>query len=147
MSDAEVAGLLAQGVKLQLGTINPDGTPHLVTMFYALDDEGKITFWTYRSSQKARNIERDPRVTCLIEVGEDYFELHGAMLYGTARVLTEPNDVRHVGRAVVHRMMAPGGDVADPASLEPFVEATAAKRWAYVVDVRRMASWDHRKLG
>ena len=68
MTAADQAALLAQSHKLQLATINPDGTPHLVTMFYVMLD-GQIAFWTYRSSQKARNLARDPRVTCLVEAG------------------------------------------------------------------------------
>ncbi|WP_315987180.1 pyridoxamine 5'-phosphate oxidase family protein [Actinomadura sp. HBU206391] len=140
MTEDEVSSLVAEQRKLQLGTMNPDGTPHLVTMFYAMVDD-KIAFWTYRASQKARNIERDPRVTCLIEAGEDYFELRGALIYGNAKVLTEQNEVRYVGAEVVRRMM----DLEDDA-VTPFVEHTAAKRHAYIVEPVRVASWDHHKL-
>ncbi|MCW2902942.1 MAG: pyridoxamine 5-phosphate oxidase [Streptosporangiaceae bacterium] len=141
MTEDEVSSLVAEQRKLQLGTINPDGTPHLVTMFYAVV-EGNIVFWTYRSSQKARNIARDPRVTCLIESGEDYFELRGALIYGNAKVLTGQNEVRYVGGEVVKRMM----DLQDDDAVAPFVEETAAKRHAYVVEPVRVASWDHSKL-
>jgi PPOX class probable F420-dependent enzyme len=140
MTQEEVADLVGGQHKLQLGTVNPDGTPHLVTMFYGMVDD-KIAFWTYRTSQKVRNIERDPRVTCLIETGEDYFELRGALIYGKAEVLSDPNDVRYIGARVVRRMM----DVEEAAIAE-FVEATAAKRHAVVVEPVRVASWDHRKL-
>ncbi|HEY7486922.1 MAG TPA: pyridoxamine 5'-phosphate oxidase family protein [Streptosporangiaceae bacterium] len=140
MTGEEVAALVAEQRKLQLGTVNPDGTPHLVTMFYAPVD-GKIAFWTYKKSQKMRNIERDPRVTCLIETGEDYFELRGALIYGTAKVLTDQNEIRYVGAEVVRRMM----DIED-AEVAPFVEATGAKRYAIVVEPVRVASWDHRKM-
>ncbi|MGH3392376.1 MAG: pyridoxamine 5'-phosphate oxidase family protein [Actinomadura sp.] len=142
LTDAEVTALTTEQRKLQLGTINPDGTPHLVTMFHAVVD-GRIAFWTYRASQKARNIDRDPRVTCLLEGGVDYFELHGALIYGTAEVVTEPERVRRLGTAIVRRMLDGQGDEA----IEPFVAATAAKRHAYLVDPVRVVSWDHRKLG
>jgi PPOX class probable F420-dependent enzyme len=143
LTDDEVTTLLTEQRKLQLGTINPDGTPHLVTMFHAVVD-GRIAFWTYRTSQKARNIERDPRVTCLVEGGIDYFELHGALIYGTAEVVTEPERVHRLGTVIVRRMLdGQGGDEA----IDPFVAATAAKRYAYLVDPGRVASWDHRKLG
>lgn len=141
MSEEEVSGLIGAARKLQLGTINPDGTPHMVTMFYAMVDD-QIAFWSYRSSQKARNIERDQRVTCLIEAGEDYFELKGAMIYGKAEIVTDPNRVRYVGTQVMRRMM----DIEDEDSIRPFVEQTAAKRFAYLVEPVRVASWDHRKL-
>jgi len=36
MTADEIAALLAESRKLQLATINPDGTPHLVTMFYVM---------------------------------------------------------------------------------------------------------------
>ncbi|MDT7707940.1 MAG: hypothetical protein QOG20_3547, partial [Pseudonocardiales bacterium] len=65
MTDDEVAAFIDQQPKFQLATINPDGTPHLVTMFSGLV-EGMIAFWTYRASRKALNLARDPRVTCLI---------------------------------------------------------------------------------
>jgi pyridoxine/pyridoxamine 5'-phosphate oxidase len=141
MTDDEVATLLKEQNKFQLATINRDGTPHLVTMFAALVD-GRIAFWTYRTSRKARNLERDPRVTCLLETGVDYFELRGVMIYGTVRVLTDPNDVRYVGSEVVSRMM----DLKDDDTIASIVEQTAAKRYAYVVEPTGVASWDHRKL-
>ena len=167
MTADEVTALVDAQRKLQLATINPDGTPHLVTMFYGmvdLPDEGgedgcgrrlslfgghagggarrRIAFWTYRSSQKIRNIERDPRVTCLIETGVEYFELRGAVIYGTATMLTGQDDVRHVGAQVLRRMME---DVEDDA-VAALVEAEAAKRYAVVVEPVRVASWDHRKM-
>jgi nitroimidazol reductase NimA-like FMN-containing flavoprotein (pyridoxamine 5'-phosphate oxidase superfamily) len=151
MTDQEVAALLREQPKLQLGTINPDGTPHLVTMFYGLVDvpgmpaggeaTRRIAFWTYRTSQKIRNIERDPRVSCLVEAGVEYAELRGALIYGRAKVLTDQNDVRYIGGHVLRRMM----DVEEAAIAE-LVEATAAKRYGVVVEPVRVASWDHGKL-
>jgi hypothetical protein len=37
------------------------------------------------------------------------------------------------------------GDVSD-ADARAFAEATASKRYAYIVEPTRVASWDHRKL-
>jgi pyridoxine/pyridoxamine 5'-phosphate oxidase len=141
MTDDEVTAFIEENPKFQLATINRDGTPHLVTMFSGLM-EGKITFWTYRKSRKAHNLARDPRVTCLIEAGTDYFELRGLMLYGTVRTLTEPNDVRYVGSQVVRRMMG----LTDDDAIASVVDQTAAKRHAYIVEPTGVASWDHRKL-
>jgi nitroimidazol reductase NimA-like FMN-containing flavoprotein (pyridoxamine 5'-phosphate oxidase superfamily) len=36
MTPDEVAAFLAAGRKLQLATINQDGTPHLVAMYYVM---------------------------------------------------------------------------------------------------------------
>jgi hypothetical protein len=103
MSPSEVSALLAASRKVQLGTLNPDGSVHLVTMFYGLID-GQIAFWTYRTSQKALNLARDPRITCLVEDGSDYFELRGVQLRGTVRVVSEFNDVLAIGRLVAGGM-------------------------------------------
>jgi PPOX class probable F420-dependent enzyme len=141
MSEDEVTALLEGARKLQLATINPDGTPHLVTMFYGLD-KGRITFWTYGKSQKARNLARDPRVSCLIETGEDYAELRGILVYGRVTPMDDAEDVMAVGMDVARRM-TPG--VSDELLL-PYVEQTGRKRVAYVVEPTKMVSWDHRRL-
>ena len=142
MSGDEVTALLRESRKLHLGTINPDGTPHMVTMFYCLVG-GEIAFWTYGRAQKTLNIERDPRVTCLVETGEDYFELKGVLVYGTARLITEPHEVLGIGMDVTRRM-AGLGEVTD--ELRGYVEHTGRKRVAFVVEPRRVVSWDHGKL-
>ena len=141
MSEEEVAAFLEEGRKLQLATINPDGTPHLVTMFYGLD-KGRITFWTYAKSQKALNLSRDPRVSCLIEQGDDYSELRGVLVYGRVTPLDGPDGVLNVGMQVARRM-TPG--VPDE-QLRPYVEHTGRKRLAYVVEPGKVVSWDHRRI-
>jgi hypothetical protein len=170
MSPAEVSALLAASRKVQLGTLNPDGSVHLVTMFYGLID-GQIAFWTYRTSQKALNLARDPRITCLVEDGSDYFELRGVQLRGTVRVVSEFNDVLAIGRLVAGGMATglggsglggsgaggsgTGGsgvgdsglsesDAAD--AVEAYVAQAARKRVGYIVSPDRIVSWDHSKL-
>jgi PPOX class probable F420-dependent enzyme len=140
MTAAETEAFLARGRKLQLATINPDGTPHLVTMYYALDG-GRITFWTYRSSQKARNLARDPRVTCLVETGEQYFDLRGVQVRGRVRPVDDPARVREIGRRIAAVMAG-----QDAGELDDYVEHAARKRVGYVVEPERVASWDHAKL-
>ena len=140
MTEQEAADLLAGSRKLQLATINPDGTPHLVTMFYVMLG-GQIAFWTYRASQKARNLARDPRVTCLVETGEDYFELRGVQVTGTARCVEDPAGVLEIGRHVAAGL---AGVPAD--ALEEYVAHAARKRAGYYVEPARIVSWDHRKL-
>jgi len=100
MSDGEIEQFLTDNMKVQIATIGPDGTPHLTTLFYVLED-GMVAFWTYGRSQKVVNLRRDPRITCLIEDGEDYFELRGVQLTGVVRPV---EDVAAVGRLVAARV-------------------------------------------
>jgi nitroimidazol reductase NimA-like FMN-containing flavoprotein (pyridoxamine 5'-phosphate oxidase superfamily) len=142
MTPAEVDELLASQHKVQLATNGHDGFPHLVTMYYILMD-GLITFWTYRVSQKARNLERDARISCLVEIGEAYFDLKGVLVQGMARRIDDPAAVIEIGRrisAVFSEPLAGGG------TLTQYVEHAARKRYGYAVEPDRVISWDHAKL-
>jgi len=149
MTADEVTAMLAAARKVQLATINPDGSPHLVTMYYVLMG-GQITFWTYRSSQKARNLARDPRVTCLVESGELYFDLRGVQVRGTAELIEDPPAVREIGRRVAAGMAGlPGGvpgGATGTGALEAYVEHAARKRVGFSVRPDRVISWDHSRL-
>jgi PPOX class probable F420-dependent enzyme len=146
MSEAEVAEMLAAGRKVQLATISPDGYPHLVTMYYTLVD-GKIAFWTYRTSQKALNLARDPRISCLVESGDAYFDLRGVQIQGTVETITDPEAVYQIGLGVGQVMgnALAGADAAGGAVNE-YVAGAARKRYGYIVEPARIISWDHSKL-
>jgi PPOX class probable F420-dependent enzyme len=142
MSDAEIEDFLAANMKVQIGTIGPDGSPHLTTLFYVLQD-GKLAFWTYGASQKVVNLRRDPRISCLVEDGEDYFELRGVSIRGTARLIEDYDEIRALGTQVTRRM-AGGVDLGDLG--DEIVDKQARKRVGIVVDPVKVASWDHRKM-
>jgi hypothetical protein len=149
MTPEEVTQLLASYRKVQLATISPDGYPHLVTMYYTLC-EGKIAFWTYRTSQKALNLSRDPRISCLVETGEAYFDLRGVLIQGIVQTVTDPADVYQIGLAigaVVAGGPAGSGSSVPDGAINEYVANAARKRYAYLVEPRRVISWDHTKLG
>lgn len=150
MTTAQASELLASQRKVQLATNGPDGFPHLVTMYYVLS-AGQITFWTYRSSQKARNLERDPRISCLVETGEQYFDLRGVLVHGVARRIEDPAEVAAIGRQITAVVAGGTGSVSaapagDDAALAEYVERAARKRFGYAVEPSRVISWDHAKL-
>ncbi len=145
MSDAEVATMLAGNRKVQLATINPDGYPHLVTMYYTLV-EGKIAFWTYRTSQKALNLARDPRISCLVETGNAYFDLRGVQIQGTATTITDPDAVYKIGLAIGDVMGNAGAETEVSDAINEYVANAARKRYGYIVEPVRVISWDHAKL-
>lgn len=160
MTPEEVSRLLSSSRKVHLATIGKDGTPHLVTMYYVMVD-GQITFWTYRTSQKAVNLAADPRITCLVERGEAYFDLCGVQVQGVARRIDDPAAVLGIGRAITAVMagqaVAPPGPAdqdeaprmtgdQDAAALDDYVRRAARKRIGFTVEPRRIISWDHSKL-
>lgn len=143
MSDEEIETFFAAGRKLQVASANADGTPHLVTMYYAQLD-GDLAFWTYGKSQKAVNLRRDPRVTCLIEDGIAYDELRGVTVYGDVELIEDYDQVLAFGMALTARYPEVFG--ADPEAMRPFVEQQAHKRVVIRVRAKRTASWDHSKM-
>lgn len=142
MSEQEVDDFLASQLKVQVATIGRHGAPHLSTLFYVLD-QGRIAFWTYGASQKVVNLRRDPRITCLVEDGEDYFELRGVTVTGKARLLEEYDEIHALGARVAQRMVH-GADLGDLG--RDLVDTQARKRVGIVVEPDHVASWDHRKM-
>lgn len=142
MNDAEIRAFLQEQRTVQVATIDHDGWPHLVAMwFVVLDDH--IVFWTYAKSQKALNLRRDSRLTCLVETGEQYNELRGVQIKGQALLSDERAMVERIGESIWERYI--GGPLNE--ETRRMVKAQAAKRIVVSVKPVEIVSWDHRKLG
>ncbi|GLY70884.1 pyridoxamine 5'-phosphate oxidase family protein [Amycolatopsis taiwanensis] len=141
MTDEEIATFIERSRTATMATIGPDGTPHLVAMWYAVID-GQIWFETKAKAQKVVNLRRDTRISCLIEDGNTYDELRGVSLEGHGVISDDPAELWQVGVSVWERYYGPYSDEVKPA-----VEALLNKRVAVRVDVKRVRSWDHGKLG
>ncbi|HLZ59974.1 MAG TPA: pyridoxamine 5'-phosphate oxidase family protein [Ktedonosporobacter sp.] len=142
MNDEEIRSFLEKQRIVQIATIDHDGWPHLVAMWYVLLDD-QIVFWTYAKSQKALNLRRDSRLTCLVETGVNYDELRGVQIKGQGIISDEHETVRRIGEAIWERYT--GGPLHDQA--RQMVKAQAAKRVVVFVKPIEIVTWDHRKLG
>lgn len=145
MSDDEVRQFLRASKTIIINSNGPGGYPHPMPMWFAVDDDGTVSMTTFRKSQKVRNIERDPKVSLLVESGEQYSELRGVVIYGHARVV---DDVAVVTRTLLS--IGGIGNLADPEArkgAEAAVAKTAAKRIAILIRPEKIVSWDHAKLG
>ncbi len=140
MTKEEIDAFLELRLIMSVATINRDGRPHLVPMWYGFL-EGAPALWTYGKSQKVLNLMRDPRITCLVEAGKDYEELKGVELIGKALVSSRREDVQKVGESVYERYIGPLD-----AEGRARAAAMGAKRVAVVIQVEKMVSWDHQKL-
>jgi PPOX class probable F420-dependent enzyme len=141
MTDDEVAAFVDRSRTASMATLGPTGAPHVVAMWYAVLD-GQVWFETKSRSQKAQNLRRDPRITCLIEDGLTYDTLRGVSLEGRGEIVEDPDLLWRVGVSVWERYTGPYTEEA-----RPLVEFMLQKRVAVRVDVDRVRSWDHRKLG
>jgi PPOX class probable F420-dependent enzyme len=141
MNDEEIRAFLEEQRTVQVASIDHDGWPHLVAMWYRLIND-EVVFWTYAKSQKAFNLRRDARLTCLVEAGERYDELRGVQIKGRAIIREDRETVQRIGEAIWERYT---GSLND--NTRQMVAAQAAKRVVVFVKPVEIVSWDHRKLG
>ncbi len=142
MSPEEIDGFIHERRPMTMCTLNHDGSIHAVAMWYGFVD-GSVAIETKAKSQKAVNLRRDPRITCMFEDGDQYEDLRGVELVGRAEIVEDPEKMFELGVSVFERYY--GGTYTD--DLRPFIETMLHKRIVVRVDVERTVSWDHRKLG
>ena len=144
LSDDEQRELLESERLVVVSSIGRNGWPHSMPLWYVPRD-GEIWIYTYAKSQKVRNLERDPRATLLVETGHEYAELRGVMIEAEAEIHRDPEMVYEVAVELTLRyadgMSSIEGDAAEA------LKRQAAKRVAIRFEPKRVASWDHRKLG
>ena len=140
MTPDEVDAFLEERRAMTMCSISRDGSIHAVAMWYGFLD-GAPGFLTYRDAQKYRNIQRDPRVSCLVEDGDRYDNLRGVMLRGRAEVVTDDEKRLILATNITARYQGP----LDQAGIES-VRASIGKRVALRIEVHDVATWDHRKL-
>jgi PPOX class probable F420-dependent enzyme len=140
MSDDELREFLQEKKVVTCATIGPHGRPHLMPLWYAVDDL-TLRGWTYAKSQKAKNLERDARATLQVEDGELYHELRGVMMECDVAIERDPDKVFNFGMALFQRFGATGSEV------EAMIRGQAPKRIGMTFTPTRIVSWDHRKLG
>jgi PPOX class probable F420-dependent enzyme len=143
MSPDEIDAFLHEGRTMSFATMNHDSTIHVVAMWYGFL-EGAIAFETKAKSQKVLNLRRNNTITCMVEAGDTYEELRGVELVGKAEIVEvdEPDRIFELGISVFERYQGPYSE-----EMKPFVEVMLNKRVVVKVEVDRIVSWDHRKLG
>jgi len=141
MSHDEIVGFLHQQRSATVATHGPQGQIHLVGMWYAVRDN---TVWieTKAKAQKVVNLRRDPRMSFLVEAGNTYDQLRGVAMEGTGVIIEDADVVWDVCVDIFNRY---NGEYSE--EMKPFVEFMAKNRVVVRLDVDRVRSWDHRKLG
>ena len=103
MSVKEIKKFLRQGTfTAKIATVKKDGSPHVVPIWFVLDDEqndrkgkkiGDIIFTTYEDSLKARNIDRDNRVSVCIDDQTPQYSF--VTINGTAKIFNSKKNELH----------------------------------------------------
>jgi PPOX class probable F420-dependent enzyme len=127
-----------------VSSLGSRGWPHVMPLWYVPRD-GEIWIWTYAKSQKVRNLERDPRATLLIETGFEYVELRGVQIEAEAEIIRDLDRIVDYAKEMTIRYSEGISSVDGDAAAA--LQAQAPKRVAIRFQPKRVASWDHRKLG
>jgi PPOX class probable F420-dependent enzyme len=144
MSDEELRAFLAEQMIVSCATLGPGGRPHLVPLWY-VPHGTELRGWTYAKSQKAKNLERDPRATLQVEDGVQYHELRGVMLECDVELERDPERVAGYGMELFTRYASGGAEL--PSEVREAVANQAPKRVGLRFLPTRVVSWDHSKLG
>jgi PPOX class probable F420-dependent enzyme len=137
LTPEEEAQFLREHRKCALATLDQGGFPHVVAMNFAFRD-GAFWMTSYGKAQKVVNIRRNPKVAVMVETGNAYDELKGVMARGECEILEDADAVNRV----FAWMAEDRGEARSPGSA-----ASAPKRVVLKIHPRRIASWDHAKLG
>jgi PPOX class probable F420-dependent enzyme len=133
---------LAESHTIILTSLDRNGYPHPVAMWYVVEPDGAVAMTTFAKSQKALNLRREPRCALLVESGRTYPELKGLLIRGRATLDTDTDHVLDVlGR--IHEKYNQG----QAAEVRDALLGQARKRVLIRIRPERVSSWDHRKLG
>jgi PPOX class probable F420-dependent enzyme len=105
MTKDEIKNFILQGTFTgKLGTINKDGTPHVVPIWYTVDGEDNIIFNTGDKSVKAKNIRRFNRVRLCVDDQTPLFSF--VTIDGIGEIISdEPSEVYKWAKIIAARYM------------------------------------------
>ncbi|WP_329114099.1 pyridoxamine 5'-phosphate oxidase family protein [Streptomyces sp. NBC_01465] len=83
MTDEERDTFLAEQRTCRVATVSADGRPHVGALWYVWDGE---SLWLYSITRSRRwaQLTSDPRLAVVVDDGEEYGELRGVELSGSA---------------------------------------------------------------
>jgi len=101
LADGRVQAFLADRQVVVLATVQPDGAPLAMPMWF-LHDPASLTMITVANTQKVRNLRRDPRV-CVVAEGGETGAVQGVSVHGLAEFLPESAERRALTERLVEK--------------------------------------------
>jgi hypothetical protein len=88
MSDLERDAFLTTERTCRVASIGRDGSPHVTPLWFVWDGTA-LWLTSIVRSQRWTDLERDSRVSVIVDAGSEFLELRGVELRGTADVVGE----------------------------------------------------------
>lgn len=122
---------------IALTTIGKDGFPHTVPIGY-FRVGGDIYIGCRSGTQKLKNIERNPKVSVMLESGSTMEDIKGVCIQGDADVILDPQQQLPLLRESMRRRGTPADQL--PTEARPGA--------AYIhISPKKVISWDYAKQG
>ncbi len=140
MSTEERDAFLTSERTCRVASVGADGSPHVTPLWFVWDRRA-LWLTSIVASQRWTDLQRDPRVSVIVDAGTDFMELRGVEVRGVAETVGE-----------VPRTGAPVPELDTPERLFADKYAGGQMRhdgrhaWLRVIP-RKIVSWDFRKMG
>lgn len=144
LDQQEIDEFLTEGHTIIFSSIDKDGFPHSVPLWYAYMD-GHIYLSALGRSQRVKNLQRNQKVCCLVEAGDRWRDLKAVMVRGRVEVVEDREEQRRFGE-ILRDKYAPFREA--PAAMPGRVQQHYAQSRVYykVIPEKRLATWDNRKV-
>jgi nitroimidazol reductase NimA-like FMN-containing flavoprotein (pyridoxamine 5'-phosphate oxidase superfamily) len=133
LTPEELDELLTTERTLRAATVGPDGTPHVVPLWFVWH-EGAVWINNLRKSRRSRDVSHGSPVALCVDTGHEYGELRGAVLYGRFDVAPGDATMPEIRRAFGRKYW---GDVEIP--------DVKSHVWLRLIP-EKVVSWDFRKI-
>jgi len=140
MSPEERDALLASERTCRVASVGGDGSPHVTPLWFVWDGRA-LWLTSIVQSQRWTDLQRDNRVSVIVDTGADYMELRGVEVRGVAEAVGE---VPRTGEPV-SELEAPERLFADKYA-GGHMHHDGRHAWLRITP-RKIVSWDFRKMG
>ena len=124
----------------RVATISAGG-PHVSPLWF-LWHGGSLWLYSISSSQRFKDLQRDPRIAVVVDDGTGFEELRGVEMVGTARVVGE---VPRSGERYVEELVEVEAAYARKYQDRPTLRYDGRHAWI-AVSIDKFVSWDFRKM-
>ena len=88
----EICRFLGSNATASMATVDENGHPHNVNVWYAIDDQGRMYFVSSLDSAHSRHMLRDPHVAVTVYgYTDDPMHIHGVQIKGACTIIAPPD--------------------------------------------------------
>lgn len=87
---------------LRLATIGKNKTPHIAPVWYRYSGK-KFYIGTNTKTQKVKNVKKNQRVSCCVDVGVNAPNIYGVLVQGNANLIVDNSKVKIIAKKILLR--------------------------------------------